>query len=331
MDQAIASGYSRRQVYRLVAQGKWLRLREGVFLPTSNADADELWRENLAGLLLRYPDAAISHRAAAMLHGMEGVTERTVEATIAASAHRSPRGVHRTRYPDPAPVLVEGLAATSVERTLRDLAAVSSAAVVEQALESKLRGPDPRRPDQWNTALLALLRKSVDDGRSLPGTFRLRAVLARRSDTDRPTGSFPETLIIQTTRELGFDFVRQPTLNIKDGSGVVLDKFFPDVALPKFRILIEVDGAAAHSGAAALARDLRRQNKVVRGFRLLRFPAIDVLRNPRAVALEIQRDVFRSTPVGDSWHHDGVGVTYSTNEFVVVDTARDARLRRRAG
>ncbi len=56
------------------------------------------------------------------------------------------------------------------------------------------------------------------------------------------------------TRELGFDFVRQPTLKITDGSGVVLDKFFPDVALPKFRILIEVDGAEAHSGAAALAR-----------------------------------------------------------------------------
>ncbi len=203
MDQAIASGYSRRQVYRLVAQGKWLRLREGVFLPTSNADAEELWRANLAALLLRHPDAAISHRAAAMLHAMEGVTERTVEATIAASAHRSPRGVHRTRYPDPAPVLVEGFATTSVERTLRDLAAVSSAAVVEQALESKLRGPDPRRPDQWNTALLTRLRESVDDGRSLPGTFRLRSVLARRSDTDRPTGSFPETLLIQMTRELG--------------------------------------------------------------------------------------------------------------------------------
>ncbi len=125
--------------------------------------------------------------------------------------------------------------------------------------------------------------------------------------------------------------MRQPTLKITDGSGVVLDKFFPDVALPKFRILIEVDGAEAHSGAAALARDLRRQNKVLRGFRLLRFPAIDVLRNPGDVALEIQRDVFRSTPVGDSWHHDGVGVTYSTNEFVVVDAAREVRLRRRAG
>lgn len=335
MDQAIALGIGRRSVYRLVDRGDWVRLGEGIFLTTPSTGDDARWKAELAGLILRYPNAMISHRAAARLHAMEGVIERAAEATVSAVAHRAPPGVHRTRHLDPGPVLVDGLTTTSIVRTLRDLAAVRPAFMVEQALESMLRGSDPRRPDQWKTALLAELRRSVEDGLRLPGTFRLRAVLELRNDVDRPTGSFPETLLFQMLRGIGFHAVRQPTLRITDGSGVTLDTFFPDIALPQFRSLVEVDGAEAHSGSAALARDLRRQNKILRGFRLFRYPAIDILRDARSIALEIRRDAFRSTPVDESWCHDGVSVTYSTNEFVVVDAARDARtearLRRRVG
>lgn len=198
-----------------------------------------------------------------------------------------------------------------------------------------LRGPDPRRPDLWHSNMLDELRRSVEHDEKLPGTFQLRAVLGLRDDADRPTGSFPETLLFQQLRSLGLDPVRQPTLTITDGSQIVLDTFFPDIALPTFRTLIEVDGASAHSGSDALSRDLRRQNKLIRGFRLFRFPAIDVLRDAARVALDVQRAVIRSAPVDGSWSVDGVSVEYSTNQFVVVDAARavrrDALARKRAG
>ena len=217
MDQAIASGRSRRQVYRLVERGEWLRLSEGVFLTARVAPENERlrWKTDLAGLLLRLRGGGmVSHRAAAILHGMEGVSGHPLEASIPASAHRAPPGVQRTKFADPSPVLIDGLLTTSVARTLRDLGARCPADVVEQALESMLRGADRKRPDVWNEKLLAELRASVTEHERQPGTFVLRTVLARRSDSDRPTGSYPETLLFQSLRAIGVGSVRQPTLRI---------------------------------------------------------------------------------------------------------------------
>lgn len=122
MSQAIEFGYSRRRVYRLVSNGTWLKLHEGVFLTTPDIGDYERWKADLKGVLVRYPDAVVSHRAAAALHTMEGVAERMVEATVPATIQRTPAFVHRTRHVDPTPTLIEGLHTTSVSRTLRDIA-----------------------------------------------------------------------------------------------------------------------------------------------------------------------------------------------------------------
>lgn len=289
-------------------------------------ERDELWKARLSGLLVRGgPDTMISHRAAARLHRMEGVEGFPVEATVGGQTRKFAPGIHRTKYLDTASCFVDGMAVTSIERTLRDLASICTFEVVEQCLESVLRGPDRTRPDVWNTALLAAIRESINHQVQLPGTFRLRAVLQRRSDFDRPTGSFLETLIFQVLREMGFACVRQPTVRIVDGTGATLDTLFPDLGLLDFRTLLEVDGEKGHTGSVARARDLHRQNKLVRGFRILRFTASRILNDPYGVADEIRRGLVGVPKVSSEWQYDNVHVSYSPNNYLVVDRGRDAR------
>ena len=324
MAQANRAGVSRRKVYRLVRAGEWLQLHEGVFLTNVQLALDARWKAELAGLLLRCGEGAIvSHGAAAVLHRLEGITGRPVDVTVFSNSNRFPEQVHRSRVPDPKSVVIDGLLTGSLSRTIREIASDHNVEVVEQAIESALRGPDPRRPDVWNTALLAELRAKVADHPRLAGNYRLKAVLQLRTDVDRPTGSFPETLLFQSLRAIGLTGVRQPTLRIRDPAGIILDTFFPDIALPHYRLLIEVDGAGAHANASALTRDLRRQNKVLRGFRLLRFPATDILRDPVATAQQVERAIRETTPLTPAaWTVDGVSVAYATNEFEVVDRSR---------
>ena len=295
-----------------------------------NKRREEIWKARLSGLLLRAGDGAmVSHRAAARLHGMEGIDEGTVsafvEATVASQARKFPAGIHRTRYPDLNPTFVDGFWVTSIERTLRDIASCCSFYIVEQALESILRGPDRTRPDQWNTVLLDSLRKSISHNDRLPGTYVLKSILQRRSDDARPTGSLPETQIFQALRHAGIETVTQPEVRIVDGSGALLDELYPDLGLVGFPTVLEVDGLKAHSSASALVRDLHRQNKLLRGFRVLRYPASKILEDPSAVAAEVLRGLAGVSKVGSQWQLDNVTVTYSQNQYLVVDRGRDAR------
>ncbi len=300
MGQANERGFSRRKVYRLVQREEWVQLHEHVFLTNPGLTDDLRWKAELAGLLLRCgPTAFVSHGAAAVLHQLEGVTDRPLDITVISDSNRFPKTVHRSRFADPNIVVIDGLAASSSARTLRDIAARYSIDVVEQAVESALRGNDRRQPEIWNTALLTELRTIVAEQPRATGNYLLRQVLSRRSDLDRPTGSFPETLLVQALRTLGLHAVRQVTLRIYDANGVLLDIFYPDLSLPGCRLLIEVDGGAAHANERALARDLRRQNKLLRGFRLLRFTAVEIMRNPLAVAQQIEPrsvNLWRSRP-----------------------------------
>jgi very-short-patch-repair endonuclease len=285
-DEAIANGTSRRQIYRRVERGEWRKLYPGVFLTRPDLTGDAKWKAELAAALRSAGvGSLVSHGAAARLHGLEGVHGFPVDVTT--YGNRRTRQIHRSIRVDTNPTEFDRLPTTSVIRTIFDLAAIHDSNVVEQAIESALRGPKPYRPDIWNEKLLAELRLHALLAERSRARFVLRCALDRRTDTDRPTGSFPETVLFQVLREIGISAVRQATLVIVDPRREHLEQFFPDLALPEFRLLIEVDSMQAHSSQLALARDLRRQNKLMRGFRVLRFTAVEILENPERVAKEI--------------------------------------------
>jgi very-short-patch-repair endonuclease len=287
---------------------------------------ESFWKANLTGRLLYGGDGSMaSHRAAARLHGLEGIGGFPTDVTVPLSASHRPIGCHRSKLVDPDRTQFDGIATASLVRTLHDLAAVCPCDVVEQALESALRGPDRRRPDLWNTELLTKLRLSLSSHEysRRSGNLLLASVLNRRSNDDRPTGSFPETLLWQALFKIGLITVRQPSLTIFDGLGNKLETYFPDLSIPKFRLIIEIDGAEGHTGEVARSRDLQRQNKLFRGFVILRFTAVDILRDPDAAAEEVRRATLRSDVFHGGWTVGEVTVKYSTNRFVVVDKTRD--------
>jgi hypothetical protein len=330
MDQAIANGTSRSKVYRLVTAGTWIRLHEGVFLTEPNRTGRNLWLAEVSGHIIRGGKGSMaSHRAAAMLHSLEGVSGFPIEVTVPAnSTHKA---MHRSQRPEPNPQLVEGIPTTSLVRTLLDLGQVCPSNVLEQAVESALRGNDPRRPDIWNVRILSELRlASATDQYRRVGNFTVRRVLERRSDEDRPTGSYPETLLFQALRDIGVSAVRQPTLHISDPNGLHLDTLFPDLAIPHLQTIFEVDGSAAHSTPGALERDLLRQNKLVRAFNVFRFPASHILQDPAALAAVIARSIA-DLPINEthplSWSSKGMAVRYEKDTFFAVDKTRSASTR----
>lgn len=325
LDEAMAMGISKRKAYRFAEKGTWLKLQSGVFLTNPNLVDDALWKAELAGMLLMGGrTAVVSHRAAAILHGLEGVNERQLDVTVPLQGSRRPKKAHRSGFLDSRPQILDGLRTTSLARTILDLAAVCTADVVEQALESALRGPDRWRPDVWNESLLAELREIARTQTRQPGIYVLRTVLNRRSDSDRPTGSFPETVFFQALREAGVPVVRQPTLRIVDRKGATLDTLYPDLAVLWPVILLEADGVEAHNSESSLARDLKRQNKLSLVFPIRRYSAMQILSDPAGVAHEIKQLVARLQNSGTP-QIANITVSYTENEFLVVDSSRDAK------
>ncbi|MHB1665930.1 endonuclease domain-containing protein [Thiomonas sp.] len=67
-------------------------------------------------------------------------------------------------------------------------------------------------------------------------------------------------------------------------------KFRADIAFPALKLVLEVDGYASHAKRySGFEMDRRRQNLfVVNGWRVLRFPALDVLRDLQRCITTIQ-------------------------------------------
>jgi very-short-patch-repair endonuclease len=325
LDEAAVMGISERMAYRYAQNGTWIKLQAGIFLTNPKLVDDELWKAKLgASLLMGGELARVSHRSAAVLHRLDGVTERTFDVTIPMFGTPRPIKAHRTRALDLNPVVIDGLRTTSVARTLLDLASVCSADVVEQALHSALRGPDPWRPDVWNEALLCEVRKLAMALPNQHGSYVLRKVLALRSDSDRPTGSQPETVFLQALRGVGVPVVCQPTLRIVDRRGANLDTLYPDFAVITPDFLLEVDGVEAHSSESSLSRDLKRQNKLQLLFPIRRYSAVQILNDAAGAALEVKQLVVRLQNSGVP-RFPNITVSYSENEILVVDSSRDAR------
>ena len=314
---------SRRAVERDVRNRQLLSVHGGIYVVPLVSPADvlpdllpDLWRSRLFAHLVRGGNgSAVSHRAAAIVHGFDGWTEPTAlqngravsdwlrerpeDITVPfRSTFRVPPAIRTRSLPPQDVVDVGRLSVTSKARTLADLGRFLSVDDVELAMESSLR-IDPRRPDEWDELLLADLERRVADlpgGRT--GLAVLRAVLARRPPGVRPTGSPAETRAIQALRPVGLDWLtRQAMIRFIDRRGTILRTAFPDLSDLERAFLVEIDGALAHGTAAALDRDLRRQNDLTDMFTVARWSASRVLGHPHAFAQEVAAKRARLEPV----------------------------------
>lgn len=274
--QVLESGLDDKYIGYQIGTGRWLRLHDGVY----QVDFRPLERkgELMAAILACGPGSMVSHRAAMLLWGMDGIASAPVELTVPFNNHPIPDGVivHRTRRKRHRAEQA-GLPITTPERTLLDAASCLPRVVVAKALDSAIRKNLTTVDSVYDT----LANKG---GRGVKGTRSLRWVVRERiHDTATDSGSEFDLLYHMQMAFLPRPEVQYP---LATASG----RRVPDFYWPALNKAVEVDGLDAHASADKLDDDLKRQNELMDlGIELRRFSAREIRRNPDGVVSQIRQ------------------------------------------
>ncbi|CAN5505487.1 DUF559 domain-containing protein [soil metagenome] len=236
-------GASGDVVTRWLGQGRLYRLHRGVYAVGHLALT--LRSRELAAVLACGPGALRSHRSAGAAHDLRRHTSPIeVNAPRSRESH-SGFVLHRSRCLEPEDATsVDGIATTSVARTLVDLADV----LTEKRLADAVHEAEVRRVFDL-TAIESTLGRLP--GRR--GRHRLRRVLAQYGGGPQRTRSEGERRFLELVA-----VHRLPTpLSSVQRAGYELDFLWPDAGLG-----VEFDGEAFHHTVRAYHSDRRRDRKL---------------------------------------------------------------------
>jgi len=267
--QAVAAGATTQAIHRRVRSGAWVRLRPPKTYRL--AARPPSWEQRLwAAWLWGGEGAAVSHRAAAALLGLQRFESGPVELSVAVGAnHRCPGArVHEARLAPGELRRVSGLVVTGPERTLVDLAGHPQVPpdVLDDAMESAFN-LGLTTPERLEAAL---------GGRR--GCAVLHQLLVNRPP-GRPRGSTLEGHWYRLVRDGGLD---EPVRQLEVRAGT--ERYFLDYAFPNRRLAVELDGFAKLSTKAAKQRLLARDTNLrLAGWTVLHFTWEDVRLRPEWV------------------------------------------------
>lgn len=271
------AGGSDRMIALRLDGGVWSHAYPGVYIwgPRNGG-----WHERLGlAVAAAGPGALVSHRAAFVLWGLDGIASELVELTVPYECAPVPSEVilHRTRREMPGEVR-RGLPVVGVDRTLLDVAAQVPGTILAKGMNSALRMDLTTTGRLWQTL-------SQHGGRGVRGSGLFRRVLSTVTEIGA-TGSPAETEALEAMRGADVpDPVLQWEVVTPSGRRYLVDFGWPDLGKG-----VEIDGLDAHSGADNLERDLIRQNDLLdTGIQLRRFTARAVRRSPTEVAAAIRR------------------------------------------
>lgn len=276
--QLVDLGHSERGIDRSLASGRLERVHSGAYRAPG---APRTWEQAvMAAVTACGGEAVASHRTAARLWGLVDASDDVIDVSVGPSRLPRPRGVavHRSTDLEPRWCTVRAsIPVTNPLRTLVDLGAVVPRWVVGDAFERALvarlvtvgavewaRTAHARPGRSGSGVIGALLDQRALGSRPPDSVLEARgAALFARSDLPAPE--------FQHVVRAGGRFVAR------------VDFAYPDLCLA-----IELDGVEHHATAAALQRDLERQNDLVSlGWTVLRFTWLDVVRRPRVVARSV--------------------------------------------
>lgn len=263
----------RGRLRHLARRGMLERLARGVYRVTG---APKSWEQQLqAGVWALGSTAAVSHAAAARLHGFDGFDRAGVEFVVdRACRGRRPAGIecriHTTSALRPVDIVrVGGLPTTSAVRTILDLARDGARdADVEAAIDSAVR--------LRLTTVAVIERRLMEiDGPARWGVARLdrmlgssggHSVLERRFLELVATACLPTPTPQVVHRRAGRHVAR-------------VDFLFEDQG-----VVVEVSGARGHSSPSERGSDARRRNELQQlGRVVLEFTYEQVTTQPGAV------------------------------------------------
>jgi hypothetical protein len=217
--QVVEAGGSDRVVSRRLGTGRWFEEHAGVYR-TGPVPLD--WNGRLrAATLAAGPLAMASHRSAALLHRLEGVSSAPIEITVPFGRLPVPEGVivHRSRR-QVDPVVVDAIPVTPPERTILDMAWSHPSSTVEIVYESAVR-------KKLTTPSMVAELVGLQGGWGVKGTRKLLKILdARRLGP--PTGSPAETMLLRRMRAAGIEEPKcQHVVHLSDGTVAILDFALP--------------------------------------------------------------------------------------------------------
>jgi very-short-patch-repair endonuclease len=234
-----------------IQSGRWIELHRGSY---RIAGSPKAWKGDLlAACWAGGTRAVASHRSAAGLYDIPGAREDLVEITCPRWQRAQHDGlvVHETTaLTDSDRTIVDQIPATTIERTIFDLASVCSPFTVELAIDNSLR-----RELSTLDALGAMLCRVAKRGRK--GTQLLRSLLAERDPLYAPTESERELMLVRVLREHGLPEPERQ-FSIHDDNGNFIAR--PDLVYRDLKVAMEYDSYQHHVGKAALVRDSRRRN-----------------------------------------------------------------------
>jgi hypothetical protein len=239
------------------------------------------WRSDLLAACLAGEGVA-SHRSAAALWDLPGADRKRVEIITKRWEREQHEGlvVHESLLLDEVDkVEVDGIPATTIERTIFDLCRVCPEMVIDMAIDRALA----RAQIDHRTLVLTEARLAT---RGRPGAARFHKIVARRSDRDRTPESAAER---QLARALVAQGLPEPSFVVRDPDGRLVARC--DLAYPQWRIVIEYDSVQEHTGRAALLRDSARRNAITAlGFTPV-VATVDDLRNRGAHLASVIRQI----------------------------------------
>jgi hypothetical protein len=280
-----SSGRSRERVQTLVRRGALVRIGRGVYVRAATASAftalpggEHILRA--AGAVVRAGrGAALSHRSAAILHGIDliGGFGGPVTMTVnAGSGRRGNVGIHLYTTPLPADQVTDkfGLPVTTVARTVIDLARTLTFADGVAAADSAIRkGMTSKRE----------LRAVLAASRYRLGTRQARRVV------EFANGSAESPL--ESIARVAFDDCGLPApalqVWIPGPTGDVIGRV--DFFWEKYKTIAEVDGAMKYEDPARAKAQLRRDKRLREaGYQVVHFDWKEVTTNPAQVAASIR-------------------------------------------
>jgi hypothetical protein len=266
---------SRSGVQRRIDAGRLHRLHRGVYaVGHANVSLDG---KRLAALLAAGPNAALSHASAAVIWGIRRGPEPRIEVTTQDRGRKAPTGtrLHRTRTPLDAVVEPEtGLRVTTVARTLLDLADVLSQQALTRAVHEteRLRLLDLRE-----------VERVLAHGNGRRARRKVETALA---ETD--PGPTRSPLEAQFADLIATSDLPPPRRNVHiEAHGTLIEV---DNLWPEQRVVVELDGAAAHHTMRAFHADRARDLALVtEGYVVVRLTWRQVTRDGARTIADLRR------------------------------------------
>jgi hypothetical protein len=280
-DRVLSAGIDPDSLLTALRSCRLRRIQRGIYAPRA-VELTPLAIARAAVLSSGVLDAVASHLTAARVHGLarpggtqpEHVTvARTVRRRDRRDLRFHGRGLRLGEVE-----LYEGVAVTTVARTLVDLAGSLERLAAVWAIDDALRRGLCSRGDLRSAAQPYPTRTGV-------------AVSARIAEADGVAESILETAGRLALLDYGVPLpVAQ--YEVVDSSGAVLARL--DGAYPEQRLGLEFDGRHHHDQPKAVLHDRRRQNRLeALGWHVLRFTWWDVVHDPAAFAADVRRAITR--------------------------------------